>query len=317
MIRLKEKQTNSHIIEGHNEFGTVSEDALLRLINDSRDDYWKNVLERSVNEIITCKRSWFENQRKGYFYLTFPCVSDARALDIGAGSGIISEVMSKRFQEVIALEYNPNFIEFMRLRFEQEKKTNIRLVRANGLQLPFRENSFDLIVVNGVLEWLPNFLPNQNPYKTQINFLKSCLKKLKNGGNLVLAIENRFCFNYFFGATPHGDIPFTTVLPRPLANFISKTVSNKPYLNYIYSPLGYKRILKKAGYHNAELFVILPDYSNPKTIVPFVRNDLLVNEIMSSCSLPNNRAKRILYIFLLKARLLRYLINSFYVVGQK
>ncbi|MFQ5456292.1 MAG: class I SAM-dependent methyltransferase [Nitrospirota bacterium] len=313
MEKQKEKKKR---ISAHNEFGTLPREALLKLINDSKNKYWKDVLWES-NYIPSNKKTWFENKRKGYFYLMSACSEEGRVLDVGAGSGIISDVVSNCYKETISLEYNPDFIEFLKHRFSQDRKNNIKVVRANALSLPFRSESFNLIIVNGILEWLPNFVPNNNPKKTQINFLKDCLQKLNQGGQIIIGIENRFYINYLLGDTPHGDYPFTTVLPRLVANLLSQKMYNRPYLNYIYSSFGYKHILKKAGFKNIKLFIIEPTYYNPMNILPMRNNSIINNTIISSGSLPKNKIKRVIFLVLLKTGILKHLMHSFYIVGER
>jgi SAM-dependent methyltransferase len=302
----------------YNRFGSLQEEALQELIHEAKNKYWRDVFWESKNEVLKGIRTWFENKRNGYFYITMNAHATARrALDIGAGSGIISDVVSDYFKNVISLEYNPNFVEFMKLRFTQDKRENIKIIRGNEILLPLKNNVFDLIIVNGVLEWIPNYEPERNPKEVQINFLRQCLQKLKVGGQIIIGTENRFYFNYLLGDTPHEEYPFTTVLPRPLANMMSRMKCNKPYLNYIYSAIGYNRVLKKAGFKNIKLYVIVPNYYNPMIILPIENNHIINRVIRSSDSLPQNKIKKIVYILLLRIGIIRYLMHSFYLVGVK
>jgi len=45
-------------------------------------------------------------------------------------------------------------IDFTRERLRQERVNNVRLMQASAADLPLADNSFDLVVVNGVLEWV-------------------------------------------------------------------------------------------------------------------------------------------------------------------
>lgn len=296
---------------------SCSEEALRELINESKNKYWKKALWESSNELLKNKKTPFENKRKGYFYAVTSSYNKRKALDLNANTGIISHVVSDFFKEVIAYEYNPLLIEFMRLRFKQDKKDNIKLVRGNKLYLPFKNNTFDLIILNGGLATIPHFNSKGNPKETQINFLKECMQKISLYGQLIIGIENRVHFNYLLGGTPNGDIPFTTILPRPLANLITRIATKKKYLAYLYSFFGYKQILKKAGFKNIEIYIVIPDYYNPMIILP-IRNNSIINKVItSSGSLPKNKIKKIIYIFLLKIGILKYLMHSFYIIGEK
>ncbi len=305
-------------IFAHNKCGCHREEALRELIHEAENKHWKDVFWESKNEVLKDMRTWFENKRSGYFYIMMNAHADARrALDIGAGSGVISDVVSDYFKTVVSLEYNQNFVEFLKLRFTQDKRENIEIIRGKGPLLPFKENAFDLIIVNGFLEWVPSYEPDRNPKEIQIEFLRNCLQRLKVGGQIIIGIENRFHFNYLLGDTPHEEYPFTTVLPRGLANMISRIKCKKPYLNYIYSAIGYNRMLKKAGFGNIKIYVVEPNYYNPMIILPIENNHIINRVIRSSDSLPENRIKKIMYIILLRIGILRYLMHSFYLVGVK
>lgn len=298
-------------------FRDCSEDQIKELINSAKSRYWKDALWDSSNKNLSNRKAWFENKRKGYFYLITSCPEDSKVLDVGGGSGIISDVVSSFYKNVISLEYNKNLIDFMKLRFNQDKKENINLVRANINNLPFKDKSFNLILLNGILKSLTNLLPEKNPKKVQINFLKQCHLKLNVGGQIIIGIENRIHFNYFIGRSPYKDISCTTVLPRFLANVISKITTGKTYTTYIYSYWGYKKILKKAGFKNIRIYIVIPNYHNPMLILSMTNNSIIYNVLTSQDSLPGNKLKEILYKILLKTGILKYFMHSFYIMGEK
>src|SRR6202044_2316930 len=79
---------------------------------------------------------------------------ESRVLDLGAGTGTTSHALAQRFREVVALEPVLERVQFMRLRFAQENLSNVQLVRSSLWTLPFAPESFDLVAMNGVLEWV-------------------------------------------------------------------------------------------------------------------------------------------------------------------
>ena len=74
----------------------------------------------------------------------------SRVLDIGAGLGTMSYALSRCYDQVVAVERVRERVDFMRLRFRQDRAENITLIRTDMDTLPFAEGSFDLIVLNGV-----------------------------------------------------------------------------------------------------------------------------------------------------------------------
>src|ERR1700686_968411 len=99
------------------------------------------------------------NQRVSWFPL-LGLDADSVALDIGSGHGAITHALSSLVGEVYSLEAIPERVEFTRLRLSQERILNVQQVQGTALDLPFCDESFDLIVVNGVLEWLGDWDQN-------------------------------------------------------------------------------------------------------------------------------------------------------------
>jgi SAM-dependent methyltransferase len=79
----------------------------------------------------------------------YPNRSDLTILDIGCGTGAMSEKLA-RFGTVVSADFSPLALQFSRRR----KLT--RLCTADAMRLPFRDDSFDVIVALDILEHLPN-----------------------------------------------------------------------------------------------------------------------------------------------------------------
>jgi len=132
--------------------------------------------------------------------------SDAVALDVGCGHGAITESLARSVGCVYALEAIPERLEFTRLRLQQEAIRNVNLVQASALDPPFPDNLFDLIVVNGVLEWVGEWGAERNPRAVQLRFLRRLHRLLKDDGIMVIGIENRFGYPAFLGAGDHSGV---------------------------------------------------------------------------------------------------------------
>lgn len=86
--------------------------------------------------------------------------SDSLVLDAGSGTGIVTKgFYAANFhpKKTVALDLSFNSLEVSREQFVKDKKTdadNIAAVQGNILKLPFADNTFDLVLTCGVLEYV-------------------------------------------------------------------------------------------------------------------------------------------------------------------
>ena len=128
---------------------------------------------------------------------------------------------------------------------------NLQLVCAGDTKyLPFPDDSFDAVVVNGVLEWVPSGLPG-NPREVQMAFLKEVRRVLKPEGCLFLGIENRYAWKTWArNPDGHTGLRFVPWLPRVLDDLYSRVNGKGGYRNYLYGPGQYRQLLSECGFAN-------------------------------------------------------------------
>jgi ubiquinone/menaquinone biosynthesis C-methylase UbiE len=86
---------------------------------------------------------------------------NSMVLDAGSGTGIVTlgfQSTGFRPRKTIALDLSLNSLKVAREEFEKDSKTdheNICTVQGNVLSLPFADESFDLVLSCGVLEYVP------------------------------------------------------------------------------------------------------------------------------------------------------------------
>ncbi len=207
------------------------------------------------------------------------------AIDYGCMWGALSMGLAKRGASVLAIDQTMDSLRFTAKRSKIEKIDNIICVQDDIRKVQFK-NIADFSVVNGVLEWVPEFGPIElkkyygkklkkkyesiNPREIQKNFLQQVCQNLKEGGKLLLAIENRFDYTHFLGKPdPHPNLLFTAFLPRWLADAISRLILGRPYVNYIYSFPDLKALILSAGFKHVDLYMAYPDYRYPSQILPY------------------------------------------------
>ena len=80
-----------------------------------------------------------------------------RVLEIGCGYGGITLALAKKFGSVVAIDATYELLEFTRLRLIGKKISNVELFHVSKFEDQFEvaiQGKFDLIVINGVLEWV-------------------------------------------------------------------------------------------------------------------------------------------------------------------
>ena len=259
--------------------------------------YWGEISRNESRDLLDAARkgSWVEAVRARFperDNMTFNILDHRRAswapmlgidersvaLDIGSGYGAITHSLSRSAGEVYSVEAIPERIEFTQERLRQEGVRNVRLIQASATALPLVDNSFDLVVTNGVLEWVGEWDLEGDPRSAQLRFLNRISRLLKDDGLLVIGIENRFGYSLFLGGNDHSAIPYTSLVPRRVASFMLRHSSklhhrtqlnkNKEYRTYTYSEQGYRKLLAEAGFGYMSSYWAEPGYNQPYHLVP-------------------------------------------------
>lgn len=111
-----------------------------------------------------------------------------QTLEIGLGQGADSEQIIRRGAKWSGIDLTAESVERVRVRLELKELPYQRLVQGSALELPFEDDSFDIVFSHGVLHHIPEVELAQS----EIN------RVLKPGGKLVAMLYAKYSLNYLF-----------------------------------------------------------------------------------------------------------------------
>jgi len=298
----------------------------------NRDFYYGEVSKKSMREILAraslsgWRRALFEHaDSSGTTYFYDYAASESRAgfkflldhfqngsvLDYGCGMGAITASLARNFATVFATDLTIERVQFTRARVAEEKLRNVTVFCSGDTpHIPLADNTVNVIVINGVLEWIPEFSLGE-PRSAQLKFLKELRRVLIDGGLLFVGIENRFGYGNLLGQKEgHTGLRFSALLPRKVATIYSRLVRGKPYRTYTYSRFGYRSLLKAAGFPVADFWGLIQNYRKMEKAVR-------LSDKTSIRGLFSNRtvAKRVRNIVLRPS--MPYIVGSFGIVAGR
>lgn len=302
--------------------------------------YWNLIPEAELNEFLAQVESlgWrkailqskVQKIRELYLFADAPVRADSSnylnldkesiVLDLGSGWGNYSFGLAPKVKNIVSADSSMESLRFIAARIRQDNVNNIQPVHIDPLdfgKLPFKSGIFDAVFLNGVLEWVGSYLKNGDPLKIQENCLKEIKRVLKKDGQVFIGIENRFGIKYFFGDPDDHTkyyksegLKFTTLVPRIIANLMSKKALGIPYRTYTHSLNGYRSLLKRAGFSKCTFYWPDPDY---RTISPTIY-PLELNETAQQLKKKYIQKHRMLKF--IPNWLAKYFCNTYLIVAQ-
>lgn len=190
-------------------------------------------------------------------------------LEIGASMGQHTRIIAQRCEHLEALEVVFEQAAFAKLWCEQSGQINVN-VSSGGSEgyLPYKENSFDALFINYVLEWSAS-RSKLHPVDYHYQLLSECLRVLRPGGTIFLSTKNRFGIGLLLGnVDEHLNFRFGNALPRWLGSILSKVIKRSE-TGYLHSRGAIEQLFQKAGFVDLRPFLLLPDARKPKIVESF------------------------------------------------
>jgi SAM-dependent methyltransferase len=178
-------------------------------------------------------------------------IAAGRTLELGAGCGAVTRFIGELGGAVVAVEGSPDRARIIGNRCADLK--NVTVI-ADLIQNFEPEEKFDVVTLIGVLEYAQVYVNEPNPIQYLLNVAKSFLKE---DGLLIIAIENQLGLKYFCGSAEDH-------LGRAMVG-INDSYTDKTPITFGREEL--TSYIKEIGFNSVELYVPLPDYKTPVSII--------------------------------------------------
>lgn len=298
-------------------WGEIPENTLRWVLEQMKTRPWRDVFQGSDDPDLVRTFPFVAHLNRVNWQYLLPSGHGRTALCVGEGMGTTAHALAANYASVVALEPVLPRVEFMRQRLGQDGVTNVQIVRATFPDVPFAPGSFDLVVFNGVVEWLPSGQPWASPKDVQQAAVRKAFDLLKPGGSVFIGIENRWCYEYFLAAKdPHVGTPWVTILPRPLADWIMRRSTGRRYDAYLFGSRGYRSLLKQAGFAVSQVFIAKDSYNSPAALVP-ITDPIASYFFRRIDSRPERPHRRLFQTIAAALGLLPHLQYAFVVIGTK
>jgi SAM-dependent methyltransferase len=242
---------------------------LLRLVDLARGGMgWREALAVTQDSALL---PYVTDPRRATFMDLLPLDAQSDILEIGPGLGQFTGMLARRSRQVYALEVVPEQAEFTLIRARQEGVENVSVaVGGDDCRLPYRDASFDGVVLNLVFEWCGSRLESESHEQAQTRLLQEMVRVLKPGGFLYLTTKNRFALRLLLGGSDEHmhNMAFGSALPRGFAAWLLKRKGESRPMGNLYSHDALRAKLQRAGLGEVRSLWAAPEMRYPAHYVP-------------------------------------------------
>jgi SAM-dependent methyltransferase len=257
--------------------GDVTQETMHELIALAEQGYWLTAARTMFRDSNPELYDHVADLNRASWIPILPIGPNSTVLDVSSGLGAVTHALALNYHHVVSVEAAADMVRFAKVRLEQEGLKNVDLIQTRLADLPFSTDTFDLIVLNGVLEWVREWPSSGTSREAQIAVLSDLRRLLKPRGVLVIGSENRFGYTSFLRRRGHPRVEgknrmcsWLDALYRRLGKpgfYRSLADSARGDGPYTHSPNGYADLLRQAGFPVVDLWWPPNGYNSPHTML--------------------------------------------------
>ena len=295
--------------------GEFDAQRMAEFVRQARAEGWRRTVRASMAAENPSAETILMSPQRGSFIDLLRLSTTARVLDLGAGLGAVSLRLAHTFSHVYSVDQAFERLAFLQVIADQEGIGSIRTIcHRDVFRLPFDTGSLDAVVMVGVFEYFPVSYPELPIVEVQRRALGEIHRVLAPGGVLFIATKNRFGWSYWTGARDNSGVPFGPVLPRALADGLSRRMHGRPFRIVTDSHTGYASMLEASGFPQPKFYFPVVGYQTPRCWVDL---DDAASVRAALAEYPAGAIKRSLLSALAAAGVLRYAVPHFGIVACK
>lgn len=183
----------------------------------------------------------------------YPFTKEDDILEIGAGCGAITGLLSKKAKKVTCIELSQK--RSLINAYRHKECDNIQIMVGNFQDIEPHVEKYDYITLIGVWEYSGLYIEGENPYLQMLDIVK---KHLKPNGKIIIAIENKMGLKYWNGAAEDH----TGKMYSGLNDYIDDKNRNVR----TFSKIEIEDMLNRSGINTYVFYYPMPDYKLPSVI---------------------------------------------------
>lgn len=250
----------------HNNMETIGKVCLDYRYYSGKDTYTDGPIEHQILEASkngTCEDLlYISNHWAVLYHLSdirenllewYPFTKNDKVLEVGAGCGAITGVLSRKAGHVTCIELSKQ--RSLINAYRHKECENIEIFVGNFQDIEPHMEKFDYITLVGVWEYSGMYIDGENPYLEMLLIAK---KHLNPEGKIIIAIENKMGLKYWNGAVEDH----TSNLYSGLNDYIYD--NNRKVRTF--SKIEVEELLQEADIENHTFYYPMPDYKLPDVI---------------------------------------------------
>lgn len=167
------------------------EDELLKIVSDRASGKYDQVISEKLSWPVLYHLSSLRQNILEWV----PMEKDAKVLEVGSGCGAITGVLARKAGSVTCVELSKKRSLINANRNRECGNVTIHVGNFKDIE-PSLDRDYDYICLIGAFEYGQSYIGGETPYE---NFLRMLTPHMKQGGRIIIAIENKYGLKYFAG----------------------------------------------------------------------------------------------------------------------